>query len=401
MRKDKAARRSSVFDDLFAERQVYLRSGLTSRYLVLSRALQIAATAGVLLLVAGLGLATYSSLAKHREVAEQSRALARLEEANASLRAAAEAATPPEEIAALTARVPELEMALAEAEAAQAQTQSAAEAARAETAELRRELTRAEERIRELEAAPTVVATTDDVGDADAAPGAPAEPAAGDETRLVGLTTELEQARSERDQLTAQLEDAQDAAEQTIAQLTEQVETAAEETRRLRGELESRTAEATRLQDDLDAALAEAAAPRTATQSAEQALAELQAEMVQPEQTELAEGAAAADLAALKQSAEAAVEQAADLRATLASAEDRIASLSAELESARSELATARQLPASAPAVDGDEPQGAGGPEGDLRARLAAANERIDELESALRQSLLNLAPVPPPPAPR
>jgi chromosome segregation ATPase len=112
---------------------------------------------------------------------------------------------------------------------------------------------------------------------------------------------------------------------------------------------------------------------------------------------------AAADLAALKQSAEAAVEEAADLRATLASAEARIAALSADLESARSELATARQVPASAPAVDGGEPEdtGAGGPEDDLRAQLVAANERIEQLENALRQSPLNLAPLPPPPAPR
>ena len=46
MRQNRAARRSSIFEHLFAERQVYLRSGLTSRYVVLSRPLQIAVTIG-------------------------------------------------------------------------------------------------------------------------------------------------------------------------------------------------------------------------------------------------------------------------------------------------------------------------------------------------------------------
>ena len=53
MRKSEVPRRSSAFEDLFAERQVYLRSGLTSRYVVVSRPLQIAVTIGVGLIVAG------------------------------------------------------------------------------------------------------------------------------------------------------------------------------------------------------------------------------------------------------------------------------------------------------------------------------------------------------------
>ena len=116
MRKDKTARRSSRFDDLFAERQVYLRSGLTSRYVVLSRSIQIAATVGALLVLAGLALASYSSFAKHREVAEQGRELARLAGQQESLRAAAAAAAAKlSATEALAARVPELEAALAEA----------------------------------------------------------------------------------------------------------------------------------------------------------------------------------------------------------------------------------------------------------------------------------------------
>jgi hypothetical protein len=76
MRKNEAARRSSAFEDLFAERQVYLRSGLTSRYVVLSRPLQIAVTIGVGLIVTGLAFASYSSVVSHLETGELRRELA-------------------------------------------------------------------------------------------------------------------------------------------------------------------------------------------------------------------------------------------------------------------------------------------------------------------------------------
>ena len=76
MRKDDDARRSSAFEDLFAERQVYLRSGFTSRYVVLSRPLQIAVTIGVGLIVAGLAYAFYSSVVSQLEAGELRRELA-------------------------------------------------------------------------------------------------------------------------------------------------------------------------------------------------------------------------------------------------------------------------------------------------------------------------------------
>lgn len=144
MRKDDDARRSSAFEDLFAERQVYLRSGLTSRYVVLSRSLQIGATLAMVLVLAWLAFASYSAVSKHLEAAEQDRELARLAGANESLRAAAEAAPSPEEFAALSTRLPELTSALADAEAARARAQEMAEAASAEADELRRELALAE-----------------------------------------------------------------------------------------------------------------------------------------------------------------------------------------------------------------------------------------------------------------
>jgi len=76
MRKSEAPRRSSAFEGLFAERQVYLRSGLTSRYVVLSRPLQIAVTIGVGLVVAGLAFASYSSVVSHLAAAKLLRELA-------------------------------------------------------------------------------------------------------------------------------------------------------------------------------------------------------------------------------------------------------------------------------------------------------------------------------------
>ena len=117
MRKNESARRKGMFEDLFAERQVYLRSGLTSRYVVLSRPLQIGVAIGMGLLIAWLAVASYSAIAKRFEVAGQNRELARLEEANKSLRAAAEAAQATEELRGQAARVPELTASLSAAEA--------------------------------------------------------------------------------------------------------------------------------------------------------------------------------------------------------------------------------------------------------------------------------------------
>jgi hypothetical protein len=107
MRQNRAARRSSVFEDLFAERQVYLRSGRTSRYVVLSRPLQIAVTIGAVVVVLWLAVASYRSVSAHLEAAERTRELTRLEEVNQSLRTAAAAAPSAEDVAALQARVPE------------------------------------------------------------------------------------------------------------------------------------------------------------------------------------------------------------------------------------------------------------------------------------------------------
>lgn len=70
MRNDRAA---PSWRQLFAERQIYLRSGEDSRYVVLSSRLQIGVTVGALLIVAGLALASYGYLAQRSQLAAQDR----------------------------------------------------------------------------------------------------------------------------------------------------------------------------------------------------------------------------------------------------------------------------------------------------------------------------------------
>ena len=74
MGNDGSGRRSPW--DLFAERQVHMRSGNESRYLVLSRPLQIGVAAGFLAILGLLATASYNAIAKHLELAAQQRALA-------------------------------------------------------------------------------------------------------------------------------------------------------------------------------------------------------------------------------------------------------------------------------------------------------------------------------------
>jgi chromosome segregation ATPase len=75
MAKDPSARRTPFWQQLFAERQIYLRSGEDSRYVVLSRRLQIGVTVGAVLLIGSLALASYGYLAQRSRVAEQDRQL--------------------------------------------------------------------------------------------------------------------------------------------------------------------------------------------------------------------------------------------------------------------------------------------------------------------------------------
>jgi chromosome segregation ATPase len=377
MRKHEMARRNGIFEDLFAERQVYLRSGLTSRYVVLSRPLQIGVTIAMGLIIAWLAYASYSAIARHFELAGQSRELARLEDVNQSLRAAAEAAKPTEDLRAQAARVPELTTALSAAEAARKQAESRTQSATAQANQLRQELALAQDRIKEL------TATSHPSGQTAGAEGATAKAASGASDRLAKaqaqidqLSQALDQQRAEDKTLTAQLADARSGAEQRITELTQRAETSDAEVKRLRG--------------DLEAARKDAAALRQSAQTAEADLADLRAEMTRL-RAQAPAGGAAQDLAEVKQPGTGEV---AKLKATLASAQTRIAQLTADLEAAK--RPPAGETPATTPATGAD-----GQTVADLQQRLDAANQRIAELQAAIQSSVANLAPLPPPPAPR
>jgi chromosome segregation ATPase len=162
MRKSDAPRRSSAFEDLFAERQVYLRSGLTSRYVVLSRPLQIAVTIGAGLVVAGLAFASYSSVVNHLEAAELRQELAlaemRLGELSAARRADsvtagavdADTTQPAESRSSAEQRIEELTRQLATSDAKADRLQGDLEAALADAAALRQAAETAEADLADL-----------------------------------------------------------------------------------------------------------------------------------------------------------------------------------------------------------------------------------------------------------
>jgi chromosome segregation ATPase len=382
MRKDEMARRRGIFGDLFAERQVYLRSGLTSRYVVLSRPLQVGVTIAMGLIIAWLAYASYSAVAKHFELAGQSRELARLEGVNKSLRVAAEASQSTEDLRGQAARVPELSSALSAAQAARDRAQSLTQAATAEADELRRELALAQDRIHELSTA------NPPSGQAAGADGTTAASDASDRlakarAQIEELSQALDQARADRDKLSKQLADVRGGGEQQIAALTERAETSDAEVKRLRG--------------DLDAALKDAAALRQSAQTAETDLADLRTEVARL-RAEAPTAGTAQDLAAVKQPA---TDEVARLKATLTSAETRIAELTADLEAAKRAPTAAASPSSGEPAQTGPATSADGQTVASLQEQLDAANQRLGELQAAIQSSVANLAPLPPPPAPR
>ncbi len=378
MRKNETARRKGIFEDLFAERQVYLRSGLTSRYVVLSRPLQIGVAIGMGLVIAWLAVASYSSIAKHFEVAGQSRELARLEGVNKSLRAAAEAAQATEELRGQAARVPELTSSLAEAEAGRERAQNLTKAAVAEADELRRELTLAQDRIHELSAAGPPAGAGANSTSASASDAS--NQLAKAQAKVEELSQALDKARAEGETLTAQLADVRSSAEQRVAEQTKRADASEAEVKRLHG--------------DLDAALKDAATLRQSAQTAEADLADLRAEVTRLRAQPPAGGEASQNLAELKQPEAPAADEVAKLKATLTSAETRIAELTADLEAAK--RTPAAGPPAAQPGAGAD-----GQTVADLRAQLDAANQRLGALQAAIQSTVANLAPLPPPPAPR
>jgi chromosome segregation ATPase len=377
MRKREMVHGSGMFEDLFAERQVYLRSGLTSRYVVLSRSLQIGVTIAMGLIIAGLAYASYSAITKHFELAGQSRELARLEDANQSLRAAAKAAPSTADLRAQAARVPELTSALSAAEAARKRAEDLSKSATAQVDQLRQQLAAAQDRIHQL------TASSPPSGQTAGADGATATGASEASDRLAKaqaqiekLSQALDQQRAEGKTLSAQLADARSSAEQRIAEATKRAEAS--------------DAEVAGLRADLDAARKDAAALRQSAQTAEANLADLRAEVTSL-RAQASAGGAAQDLAAAKQPATEDVDK---LKATLASAQTRIAELTADLEAAKRPAAAQASGPAPAAGANGQSVA-------DLQQQLDAANQKIAELQAAIQSSVANLAPLPPPPAPR
>lgn len=89
MRNEGSGRRSRL-RNLFAERQVHVRSGYESRYVVLSPGLQIGVAAGGLALVVLLALASYNAIAGRLALVTQQRALTELAADKAEAERAAE-----------------------------------------------------------------------------------------------------------------------------------------------------------------------------------------------------------------------------------------------------------------------------------------------------------------------
>ena len=84
-------RHSSLIRDLLPDHHVYVRSGSSSRYVVLAWPWQVGVGGAVLGLVLWTGLASYGWIAAHLEIGEQRREVARLAEVNQRLEAVTEA----------------------------------------------------------------------------------------------------------------------------------------------------------------------------------------------------------------------------------------------------------------------------------------------------------------------
>jgi chromosome segregation ATPase len=124
--------------DLFAERQVHMRSGHESRYVVLSRPLQIGVAVGLLAILGLLATASYNAIAKHLELAAQERALAEQQIASAAQadRSASELATLRQQHEDARREIEQLSAALDQAQAERMAAVSASSEAGATAAEL-------------------------------------------------------------------------------------------------------------------------------------------------------------------------------------------------------------------------------------------------------------------------
>lgn len=448
MRQDDSSRRSSLFQNLFAERQVYLRSGPASRYVVISRPLQIGVTLGLLLVLGWLAFASYSSVARHLEAVEQSREIARLEGVNKSLRTVAETAGDAEEARVAAEQVPQLQAELAEARAARVRAEQLAAASADEAEEMRRELGLVEQRLQEAtarlaeaEAERETMNQQLEAAGAGAAEEAPVE-AADLRQELEAAAQQIEQLSTERAELQERLEEVQASTAGSgdrVAELTQQLEAAQAQIEQLEParedalELEQQLAGAQDRIEELDRTVAEL---RDARQELETRLGEAELAAQTAEAPE--------EVAALRQQLEAATARIAELTGQEAAAREQLATVEQQLEQTQQEptvTAVAQQLGALKPNGDGlampaytaseqaiaaleadlaearralESLQGETDAAEELAAltdKLGAASEWLNELDlalglikardAAMQVALTTLAPLPPPPAPR
>jgi chromosome segregation ATPase len=124
--------------DLFAERQVHMRSGRESRYIVLSRSLQIGVAVGFLAILALLAIASYTAIARHVALVVQEQTVeevtARAAQADQSTRN--ELATLRQRNEAAEDEIEQLTAALAQAQAERTAAVTASTEAGAKAAEL-------------------------------------------------------------------------------------------------------------------------------------------------------------------------------------------------------------------------------------------------------------------------
>lgn len=153
MRQTGRSHRRSPGRELFAPRQVYLRSGPASQYVALSRSLQIAVAAAMGAIGLWLGVASYAAIAKHLETVEQGRELARLESVAKTLRTSVEEAQGDQRANGDAAAEADLVSEVAELQDSRERALMLADAAAGEADALRREVALAYERVRELELA--------------------------------------------------------------------------------------------------------------------------------------------------------------------------------------------------------------------------------------------------------
>lgn len=439
MRQEDPSRRPSLFEHLFAERQLYMRSGMESRYVTLSRPLQVGVALGMVAVVAWLAIASYGAVAKHLEAAEQSRELARLEGMTQSLTAKSQTEAVGLGAGPAESQV-ELQAALDLANADLARAEEIAGATAAEADEVRRELALAEERMGRLEGELETATTERDSLAAKVAAAASGDPAAPDaigelrteleETarRVEELSAartevegELEVALAEIDRLEGALGEAEQAgrespeiqqaladAEGENTRLRQELEALERERADLAGRLEAGAAatpaagdaqQIARLRDDLAEANSRIAELDSSREAAADEIERLQAVLEQANQTA---GTAAGDvelqLAALKQEVSG-FTAIPGSPAAFTGAEATLTALQDDLAAANSALAAARGS-GSGPA-DYDA----------LASQLANASERVSTLEAALaviktREAALQtafttLAPLPPPFNPR